>query len=142
MGKTIFPPEARNVIQRREFWETHLSAWRNGKLSMAEYCRQNHLNEKTLGAWKKKEQVKQDSVSGEIGSKLRASKPYAKKPGSSDGTSLVQVPVHVLSGKPLQSEPLVVGVCGNRFHISIAGDFSALILTKVITTLEAFSRGS
>jgi hypothetical protein len=42
------------VAHERDFWVSHIEAWRASGLSQAQYCKKHHLAKSTLGWWSSK----------------------------------------------------------------------------------------
>ena len=110
MAKQSIPASTR----RRDFWHSHVNAWRSSKLTQKEYCHQHKLNVSSLSCWKKKLSQKSMGI-----------------------TKFVSVPLTptVLPEKSITQSSLQMTV-NKRFTIDIGDDFLPQTLRRLVHTLE------
>ena len=48
--------------EKREYWKSHIEAWKNSNLSQVEYCRQNDLSRHRFTYWKCKGDKKSEAI--------------------------------------------------------------------------------
>lgn len=97
--------------KKQAFWEKHIELWQSSSLTQAEYCRQNNLNSKSFGYWKRRSKEFTEEVRFVP---VTLDSPVATNPGS----------------------PLKVAVDG-RYCIEVPDGFSPETLKKVLCVMEA-----
>lgn len=115
MGKELSTKRQKNSSNKK-FWHTHVDAYEKSGLSRAEYCRQHDLSHHALRYWQKKD----------------------AKPGSAANMTLVPVPLErvIQNGTVREWRSTLRLEVGNRFRIEVADEFSPVVLTRLIATLE------
>lgn len=101
----------RGLEERDKFWEGHLRQWKSSGLSQAEYCRENELNSKTFGYWKR------------------------KKKFAGDALCLVEIPVQRQPIVSYCSTPVRLMV-GSRYRIEVEKNFDTEALDQLILFLD------
>jgi len=107
----------RSSSKGTEFWSGHIQAWRQSKLSKAEYSRQHDLPIHALRYWFKK---------------------LESKNGQQSNNAVVPLPFHLQDLSSRSSSPMTLKV-GQSYQVEINGDFSSSVLQKLIKTLEDMS---
>lgn len=102
---------------KRRYWAGHISAWKEGGVSQAEYCRRQGISIKSFQYWK-------------------------SKFGRHEEIKLVPVPAVIASGRKLPDivqtgqsvMPLVLHI-GERYRLDIGKDFDEATFCRVIGLL-------
>ena len=100
------------------FWLHHVEQYRQGGLSLREYCECHGLKLSTFGHWRR-----------------RVARQASKATSPPVPVNIVRVD---LGAAPAQAPALEV-VLGNGRRIRVANDFDEGTLARVVTTLEALS---
>lgn len=74
--------EDRNNQDKHQFWQLHISAWKQSGMSQADFCRRHGLNIKIFGYWKRKLVSKLEDV-GFVPVSIKPSHSASLKYGSS-----------------------------------------------------------
>ncbi len=101
------------IQQKRNFWQTHIKAWKDSNLSQAEYCRRQGLKAHLLCYWVNKKPVKPDH-------------PLA----------LVEIKAQQI---PNRSDIFLKLAIGDRYQLEIADNFSPTTLEQVLHILRRVS---
>lgn len=104
-----------------DVWSSHVEAWRHSGLSISAYCRKHAISRNAFIYRRRKCDTAQSSCVLEKSS-----------------SSIVRVPLQALL-QPLETLPSQATLrltVAARFHIDVGGDFSALVLEKLVATLE------
>jgi len=103
---------AKELVEKRKFWEKQIQNWQESNLTQSEYCRKNNLILHRFGYWKRRI-VK--SVAPQV--------------------SLVQVDMKAnINSNPIYTSPLRL-VFGNKFHIKIDRGFDPVTLRQLLCIL-------
>jgi hypothetical protein len=100
-------------LDKKRYWQKHVSSWRESNLSQVEYCRLNDLSIKNFGYWKRKER-------NAVPSQPRFFPLVAASSGPIDA----------------RASALQLNIQEKRFSIEIGEDFSPMTLRKLIAILE------
>lgn len=98
---------------REHYWQKHVASWHASNLSQVEYCRLNNLPINKFGYWKRRE-------SKGASARLRFF------PLVPTATVPIAEPVSALQ----------LNLQEKRFSIEVGGDFSPMVLKRLIATLE------
>ena len=105
--------ESTEQSANKHYWQKHVASWRESKLSQVAYCRLNDLHTKNFGYWKRKE-----SKAEEV--------PLRFFPlVTADHRSIARC-----------ASALKLNIQEKRFNIEIGEDFSPIVLSRLIATLE------
>lgn len=107
----------RSPSKGADFWFSHIQAWKQSKLSKAEYSRQHNLPIHALYYWFRK---------------------LESENGQRSDNSIVPLPFHLQDLSSRSSSPMTLKV-GQSYQVEITGDFSSSVLQKLIKTLEDMS---
>jgi hypothetical protein len=100
-------------LDKKKYWQEHVASWRVSNLSQAEYCRINGLRTYVFSYWKRKE-----SKAEEV--------PLRFFPlVTADHRSIARC-----------ASALKLNIQEKRFNIEIGEDFSPIVLSRLIATLE------
>jgi hypothetical protein len=100
-------------LDKKQYWREHVASWRASNLSQSEYCRINGLRIYSFNYWRRKE------------SQAAEAQPRFFPLVATDHRS---VAVRVSS--------LQLNIQEKRFSIEIGEDFSPIVLSRLIATLE------
>ena len=96
--------------EKEQYWQKHLSEWRQSGLSQAEYCRVNHINRKGFGYYKNKHRKKAPVV------------------------NFMPVPAIVQTQRePSSTLKVILNDC---FKIEVGDGFTPATLEKIVRTLR------
>lgn len=105
--------EKEREVTRREkeqYWQKHLSEWRQSGLSQAEYCRVNHLSWRSFGYHKNKHRKKAPIVSF--------------------------MPVQTIVQAQHEPSSTLKVILNDRFKIEVGDGFIPATLEKIVRTLR------
>lgn len=54
-------PRNKNLKEKRQYWKSHILKWQDSGQTQIEYCRENELNERVFGYWKRKLVVSEEN---------------------------------------------------------------------------------
>ncbi|MGE4557884.1 MAG: hypothetical protein AB7D07_13825 [Desulfovibrionaceae bacterium] len=100
-----------------EFWRKHVDGWRASRLTQAEYCRRHKLSAGAFYHWKRRFLSHGEDVSGNT-------------------PDIVAIPVQQITAKEVH-QPIILHASG--YQIELVGDFSQVILAKLLETLGRFA---
>lgn len=100
-------------LDKKQYWREHVASWRASNLSQAEYCRINGLHAYSFSYWKCKER--------------QAAEPQPRF------FPLVATDHRSVANR---SSALQLNIQKKRFSIEIGEDFSPIVLSRLIATLE------
>lgn len=112
--------------EKRRLWQQHILALPGSGLSAAAYCRMHGLSYKSFAYWKRVLAV-------------NASEAAQHCVHESDFEEITTVVSCAISRK-METDQSVAALrveVGGRFRIEVAGDFSPVVLAKMVRTLEA-----
>ena len=99
--------------EKREYWNSHIEAWKQSGLSQIDYCRQKDLSRHRFTYWK------------------------CKRDRESDPIRFVHVlPRPILSPFSINDTAPLKVIIGDRYRIEIGDGFSSDTLLRLIGTLE------
>ena len=100
-------------LDKKKYWQEHVASWRVSNLSQAEYCRINGLRIYSFNYWRRKESQAADA------------QPRFFPLVATDHRSVAN-----------RSSALQLNIQKKRFSIEIGEDFSPIVLSRLIATLE------
>lgn len=100
------------------YWQKHISCWRHGGMSQAQYCQKNMLALSTFTFWKKK-------LSQSI-----------KTPSTFYPLTVVQDRSEHIDNQIIPESGIRLILAQGRFIIEMGKDFSPEALSRLINTLE------
>ncbi len=99
--------------EKHQYWQSHISAWKQSGISQADFCRRHGLNIKIFGYWKRK---------------------LCSRP---EGVSFVPVAIKPSHISSVKSGALLRLIAGNGFSIEVGDGFNAATLRQLLDTIGA-----
>ncbi len=99
--------------EKYQYWQPHISAWKQSGISQADFCRRHGLNIKIFGYWKRK---------------------LCSRP---DGVSFVPVAIKPPHPASMKSDSSLRIVTGNGLSIEVGDGFNAATLRQLLDTIGA-----
>ena len=101
-----------NEDEKYQYWQPHISAWKQSGISQADFCRRHGLNIKIFGYWKRK---------------------LCRRPD--DGVSFVPVTIKPSHISSVKSGALLRLIAGNGLSIEIGDGFNPATLRLLLDAI-------